>query len=171
MWDSRRRDGLGRATWFRVDPHAPLSKHAITGEPLDPAAMALAREALAKGGLADMRPTYRSLLRLLKERDPGAFSEATARYDEVLVPAITGGEDPLATWIEYGIWVAARLAPGRLVQLDDSGLATDVTGSPGPDSTRVLLYLPEAEKESAVAISRPEEPSPAQRSALQLLVR
>jgi hypothetical protein len=118
-----------------------------------------------------MRPAYRNLLRLLKERDPGAFAEATARYDDVLVPAITGGEDAVAAWIDYGTWVAARLAPGRLVQLDDTGLATDVAGSPTADSSLVLLYLPEAEKESAVAISQPETPSPAQRSALQLLIR
>ena len=127
-------------------------------------------EALAGAGLADMRPAYRHLLRLLKERDPAAFAEATDRYDDVLVPAITGGQDPLAAWVDYGAWVASRLFPGRLVQLDDSGLATDVVGSRGPDSAAVLLYLPEAEKEAAVAICRPEQPSPAQRSALQLLV-
>ena len=128
-------------------------------------------EALEKAGLADMRPAYRNLLRVLKDRDPVAFAEATARYDEVLVVAINAGEDPVAAWIDYGTWVAARLAPGRLVQLDSSGLATDVVGAPGPDSSLVLLYLPEAEKLAAVPIARPNEPSPAQRSALQLLVR
>jgi len=126
-------------------------------------------EALADAGLADMRPVYRQLLRRLKDSDPAAFVEATARYDEVLVPAITGGEDALSTWITYGAWLAARLTPGRLVRLDETGLATDVEGEPKPESSAVLLHLPLAEREPAVTICRPEEPSPAQRSALQLL--
>ena len=134
----------------------------------DPVA-ARTEEALADAGLADMRPGYRQLLRRLKDADPAAFSEATARYDEVLVPAITGGEDALATWVEYGAWLAARLTPGRLVRLDQTGLATDVEDTPKPDASIVLLHLPLAEREPAVTICRPEEPSPAQRSALQLL--
>lgn len=128
-------------------------------------------EALAGAGLADMRPAYRVLLRRLKEQDPAAFAEATARYDDVLVPAITGGEDPIAGWIAYGTWIARRLLPGRLVQLDTTGLAVDVTGDPEVKADRVLLYLPDAQKESAIPIACPLKASPAQRSALQLLVR
>jgi hypothetical protein len=128
-------------------------------------------EALADAGVADMRPAYRGLLRRLKEHDPAAFSEATARYDDVLVPAIIGGEDPIAAWIAYGVWIARRLMSGRLVQLDPTGLAVDVTGDAEVSPGRVLLYLPDAEKESAIPIACPVEPSPAQRSALQLLVR
>ena len=128
-------------------------------------------EALAGTGLADMRPAYRALLRRLKESDREAFSEATARYDEVLVPAIAGGEDPIAAWVKYGVWIARRLTPGRLVQLDATGLAVDVAGDPEASADRVLLYLPDAETEAAIPIARPVEPSPAQRSALELLVR
>ncbi len=139
-------------------------------KPEDPL-QAQTTRALTDAGLADMRPAYRILLRRLKASDPAAFSEATARYDEVLVPAIAGGDDPVATWVAYGAWLARRLLPGRLVQLDTTGLATDVSGDPEVDSSRVLLYLPLAEKESAIPIVRPLEPSNAQRSALELLVR
>jgi hypothetical protein len=139
-------------------------------KPADPL-QAQTGEALANAGLADMRPAYRVLLRRLKASDPTAFAEATARYDEVLVPAISGGDDPVSTWIAYGAWIARRLGPGRLVQLDSTGLAADVTGDPEVSSDRVLLYLPDPEKESAIPIACPLEPSPAQRSALQLLVR
>ena len=128
-------------------------------------------EALAGAGLADMRPAYRTLLRRLKEGDPEAFSEATTRYGEVLVPAISGGKDPIAAWVEYGVWIARRLTPGRLVQLDVTGLAVDVAGDPQASAELLLLYLPDVETESAIPIARPVEPSPAQRSALQLLVR
>ena len=127
--------------------------------------------ALADAGMADMRPTYRGLLRRLKESDPTAFSEATARYDEVVVQAIGRGDDPTAVWTAYGAWIARRLMAGRLVQLDTTGLASDVTGDPEVSSDRVLLYLPDVERESAIPIACPLEPSPAQRSALQLLVR
>lgn len=118
-----------------------------------------------------MRPAYRVLLRRLKEGDPEAFSDATARYGKVLVPAIAGGKDPIVAWVEYGVWIARRLMPGRLVQLDATGLAVDVSGDPAAGADRVLLYLPDAETEAAIPIARPVEPSPAQRSALQLLVR
>jgi len=128
-------------------------------------------EALADAGLDDMRPAYRILLRRLKAQDPAAFSEATARYDEVLVPAIADGRDPVTAWLAYGAWIARRLLPGRLVQLDTTGLASDVTGDPEAHSDRVLLYLPDPEKESAIPIACPLEPSPAQQIALQLLVR
>jgi len=127
--------------------------------------------ALADAGMADMRPTYRGLLRRLKETDPTAFTEATTRYDEVVVQAIAGGDDPTTIWTAYGAWIARRLMAGRLVQLDSTGLATDVTGDPEVSSDQVLLYLPDLEKEPAIPISCPLEPSPAQRSALQLLVR
>ena len=128
-------------------------------------------DALAGAGLADMRPTYRALLRRLKESDPTAFSDATARYDARVVPAIADGNDPIAAWIAYGVWIAGRLMAGRLVQLDATGLAVDVTGDPEASSDRVLLYIPDPEKEPAIPIACPLDPSPAQRSALQLLVR
>jgi len=131
----------------------------------------LTAEALAAAGLADLRPTYRALLLRLRKHDPEGFTEATARYEQVLTPAVESGADPVTAWNGYGTWIARRLLAGRLVQLDSTGLATEVTGEPETDSGVVLLYLPDAAGETAIPIARPTEPSPAQRSALQLLVR
>lgn len=126
---------------------------------------------LAAGGFADMRPAYRTLLRRMKEKDSGAFAEATERYERTLLPAIEAGAgDPLAAWTSYGLWLAGRLGPGRLACLDATGLASDVTDAT-PSVGNVLLFLPDAEKEPAILILSPAEPSEAQRSALQLLVR
>ena len=59
----------------------------------------------------------------------------------------------------------------RIRPLDATDFAVDVTGDPEASADRVLLYLPDAQAEAAIPIARPVEPSPAQRSALQLLVR
>ncbi|MFQ5529418.1 MAG: hypothetical protein ACE5FP_03640 [Gemmatimonadota bacterium] len=128
-------------------------------------------EALAASGLADLRPAYRALLLRLRDADPGGFADAASRYDQVVAPAIEGGADPVSAWVGYGVWMARRLGAGRLVQLDETGLATDVAGEPEAGAGTVLLFLPDAASESAIPIARPAEPSPAQRSALQLLVR
>lgn len=127
--------------------------------------------ALAEAGFADMRPVYRALLRRLKESDREAFREATGRYEATVAPALEQpGSDPIEVWVGYGAWLARRLGPGRFVHLDDSGLATDA-GDPVPQTGRVLLYLPEAERDPAVSLARPAAPSAAQLAALKLLVR
>jgi len=133
-------------------------------------AEARTEEALEAGGYADMRPTYRDLLRRLKQRDAEAFDEATRRYRDDVVPAIAGGdEDPVSAWTTYGAWLADRFAHGRLVRLDETGLAT----SAGPDAApgHVLLHLPEDSGDSAIPLLLPAELSPAQEAALELLVR
>jgi hypothetical protein len=127
--------------------------------------------ALAKSGFADMRPVYRTLLRRLKESDPEGFREATGRYEATVTPALAAaGSDPITVWTGYGVWLARRLGPGRFVHLDASGLAA-AADEPVAVSGRVLLYLPEAEKEPAVSLARPAEPTAAQLAALKLLVR
>lgn len=127
-------------------------------------------EALAAGGFADMRPDYRAMLRRLKELDAAGFAEATRRYEEDLVPAVAGGDaDPVAAWAAYGAWLAQKLGPGRLVRLDESGLA--VGADPDPLPGHVLLYLPDGSGRPAVPILMPADPSPAQQAALELLVR
>ncbi|MDH3298142.1 MAG: hypothetical protein OEM96_07695 [Gemmatimonadota bacterium] len=139
-------------------------------KPDDPVSIRTA-EALAAAGLADFRPTYRAVLVRLRKRDAEGFAEATSRYDQVVTAAIESGADPVAAWVGYGAWIARRLTKGRLVQLDETGLATDVTVEPAAAGGVVLLYLPESASEPAIPIAIPAEPSPAQRSALQLLVR
>ncbi len=131
----------------------------------------LTAEALAAAGLADLRPAYRALLLRLRKQDPEGFAEATTRYEQVLTPTVESGADPVTAWLAYGTWIARRLLTGRLVELDPTGLATDVTGEPEASAGVVLLYLPDAASETAIPIARPTEPSAAQRTALQLLVR
>jgi hypothetical protein len=127
-------------------------------------------EALEAAGFADMRPVYRAMLRRLKERDAADFAEATRRYEQVLVPAVAGGDaDPVAAWVEYGAWLARRLGPGRLVRLDESGLAIDADPKPVPG--HVMLYLPDEARDPAIALLGPVAPSAAQKAALELLTR
>jgi hypothetical protein len=128
------------------------------------------QEALAEGGFTDIRPAYRSVMRRLKEQDADAFAEATRRYEDVLAPALADEtKDPLAAWTDYGAWLARRLGPGRLVRLDETGLAT--AAEPEPMPGHVLLFLPDSDREPAIPILRPAKPSPAQATALELLAR
>lgn len=133
-------------------------------------ANARTQEALEAGGFADMRPAYRDMLRHLKKQDAARFGEATRRYEEDLVPALTDGEqDPIAAWVEYGSWLAGETQPGRLLRLDETGLATPADPAPLPG--HVLLYLPDDSGPPAVPILLPADPSPAQQAALELLAR
>ena len=126
--------------------------------------------ALKAGGYADMRPVYRAILKRLKQKDAVLFDEATARYEETLLPALADDTtDPVAAWVEYGAWLARKLTTGRLTHLDQTGLATN--GDPTPVPGEVLLYLPDEKSESAIPLLRPAEPSAAQLATLGLLVR
>lgn len=126
--------------------------------------------ALKSGGYADMRPVYRAILKHLKQKDAVLFDEATARYQETLVPALDDeATDPIAAWVEYGAWLARKLTTGRLTHLDETGLATNGDATPAPG--RVLLYLPDEQGESAIPLLQPAEPSAAQLATLKLLVR
>ena len=117
-----------------------------------------------------MRPAYRAMLRQLKKQDATRFDEATRKYETELVPALIDGErDPIAAWAEYGAWLAGETLPGRLLRLDESGLATP--SDPRPVPGHVLLYLPDETSRPAVPIVLPADPSPAQQAALELLAR
>lgn len=131
---------------------------------------ALTQKALESGGWADMRPAYRAMLLRLKERDPAVFDEASRQFTSRVESAITAHEEePVAAWVAYGAWMAARLGAGCLVRLDETGLATPAEPQPLPG--HVLLFLPEASREAAIPILRPARPSPAQEAALELLTR
>ena len=131
---------------------------------------ALTLKALESGGWADMRPTYRTMLRRLKQHDPEAFEEASRRFASEVEPAITAGEqEPVAAWVAYGAWMARRLGAGRLVGLDETGLAAPA--DPRPEPGRVLLFLPDASGDGAIPLVQPAEPSDAQEAALELLTR
>ena len=134
------------------------------------AADALTQKALVAGGWADMRPIYRTMLRNLKLRDPSAFEEASRRFASEIEPAISAGErEPVDAWVDYGAWIATRLGGGRLVKLDETGLAEPGEARPQPGN--VLLFLPESGDGAAIPILQPAQPSAAQEAALELLTR
>ena len=104
-------------------------------------------EALERAGLADMRPAYRRLLVALKSSDPAAFEEASRRYREEIEPAIAGGEvDPVATWLEYGIWLSCHITDGRPLAVDATGRARPFDPETDPDSAPMILYMPEDDR-------------------------
>lgn len=126
-------------------------------------------EALAATGVPDPRDRYRGWLRELRSRDEGAFREALAHYEQELVPTVAGGSaDPLAAWTRYGLRLAERLMPGEAVRIDESGRSRPLNGAPVP--TELVLHLPRATRERALAVHIPSAPSPAQRAAYALLV-
>ena len=126
--------------------------------------------ALSEAGLVDMRPAYRDLLRRLKQKSEAEFEAASARYGEVVEPALSDpGADPLAAWLAYGTWLVGRLGPGRVVRIDPTGMAHPAGDRPRPGEA--LLFLPDAASEGAVPLARPSDPSAPLAAALELLVR
>lgn len=126
------------------------------------------RAALERHGLQDVQPLYRELLVRLKGADPELYRRAVSRYEEEVAPRLEReGEEPLVVWVGYGAWLAARLRAGRLVAIDESGLAETVEGDPplGP----LLLHLPDERNVPATVLALPADPSPAQGSTLELL--
>jgi hypothetical protein len=122
---------------------------------------------LERHGLEDVQPLYRQLLLRLKSQDPAAYEEAVARYRDEVEGAVEGAEDPLAVWVNYGVWLAPRLAPGRLKTIDEHGLARDA-GSPPPIGP-MLLYLPDDQKVRAFVLAMPRDASRAQKETGALL--
>jgi hypothetical protein len=130
---------------------------------------ALLNEALAETGAADPRPRYRLLLSELKRQDPSVYEEAVARFRDTVVPSIARREiDPLTAWLDYGLHLAEKLAPGRAVSLDEHG-----RGSPlaGPASWRdLILHVPADTRARAILVGEPPGPTRAQQAAVDLLV-
>jgi hypothetical protein len=128
-------------------------------------------EALQRSGLADMRPAYRRLLVRLKSSDPAAFEEASRRYRDELEPSIAGGDvDPIAAWLEYGIWLAGRFATGRLLEIDSSGRARPCNSGSPPGFGVMVLHVPEDDRAPAIVLAIPSTPSAPQRETADLLV-
>jgi hypothetical protein len=77
--------------------------------------------------------------------------------------------DPLGEWLEYGRFLATLTGPGRAVQIDAEGRATDYARPVPPDV--LVLHLPERTTAPAVIVGIPATLTPAQRAAYDLLVK
>ena len=127
------------------------------------------QRALDATGARDPREFYRKRLRDLKAHDPDAFRRAVEYHDSRLVPNVAAeGSDPLREWLEYGRFLATLLAPGRTVQIDHSGRASEY--APPVPAEHLVLHLPTDTRQSALAVGLPPMLSPAQRATYALLV-
>lgn len=123
---------------------------------------------LSGAGFEDPRPALRGFLKDLRARDPEAFAEATNRYEQVLVPAVaTESADPLVAWSEYARWLVDRVAPGRVLNVDRTGLATPAEPEPLPDV--LMIHVPDDHGTRAIVLLAPLELSEAQRETVKLL--
>jgi hypothetical protein len=129
----------------------------------------LLNEALAETGAPDPRPRYRQLLSELKRQDPAAYDQAVARFRDVVLPAIARREtDPLSAWLDYGRYLAERLASGRTLTVDEHGRSSPLAG---PSSWKdLILHVPADARVRAILIGEPPRPSSAQRATIDLLV-
>jgi len=126
-------------------------------------------EALKRVGLADCRPLCRKLLLRLKDRDPEAFREATRRYQDEMEPSIADGTaDPVATWLDYGAWLAGQLAEGSPLAIDASGRARPFDSS--ADCDKLVLHVPADDRTPAILLAMPAAPSDPQRETAELLL-
>jgi hypothetical protein len=126
--------------------------------------------ALATAGARDPREFYRRQLVELKAADAAAYRRALAYYDEVLTPAVARDDsDPVAEWVEYGRHLASLAAPGRTVQIDPAGRASDYARPVPADA--LVLHLPDRTSARAIVVGIPNELSPAQRASYDLLVK
>lgn len=124
---------------------------------------------LAGAGFEDPRPALRDLLRRLRAQDVAGFAEATARYEQVLVPdAASEDSDALVAWIEYALWLSDRLAPGRAVRIDATGLASPASGEPEPGM--LLVHIPDEQQVRAMVLLAPQQLSEPQQETIRLLV-
>ena len=125
--------------------------------------------ALATSGGRDPRDFYRERLRELKQVNPESYRAAVTYYREVLIPEVASGAgNPLDAWIEYGRTLAAALAPGRTVSIDETGKSHNYEGV---DSSGLILHLPQETAARALLVSLPVTMSSAQRATYDVLVK
>lgn len=125
--------------------------------------------ALEQTGARDPREFYRKRLRDLKAQDPDAFRRAVEYHDSRLVPSVAAeGSDPLREWLEYGRFLATLVAPGRTVQIDPTGRASEY--APPVAADHLVLHLPTDTRQPALAVGLPPKLSPAQHATYALLV-
>jgi len=124
--------------------------------------------ALAQTGARDPRDFYRERLRELKRVRPEEYQRAVSYYTETLLPEVAGRRrDALAAWTEYGRRLAEALAPGRTVDIDETGRARPYESWA---ADRLILHLPADNGARALLVALPRTLSPAQRATYDVLV-
>ena len=127
-------------------------------------------EALRRTGARDPRDFYRDRLRLLRAREEELFRRGVQYYEEQLIPnTAEESSDPLTEWMEYGRFLAELMAPGRTVQIDQTGRAQPY--APPTPIDQLVLHLPNSTRERALVVGLPPELSAAQRASFDLLVK
>jgi hypothetical protein len=126
----------------------------------------LTEKAIASGAYEDFREGYRARLRWLKDNRPDVFADALHHYNNVLVPNIANGSEPIREWVEYGRLLGELSGRGKSVQIDETGFAQPLNELSG-----LLLHLPEDTAVPALALAVPRQLSDAQKATIQLLVR
>lgn len=124
-------------------------------------------EAIRSAPCEDFRESYRDRLRWLKDSQPQAFSRALSHYNDVLVPNIAAGAEPLAEWLRYGQLLGDLSGTGKTSRIDESGRA-----QPWDESTGgLVLHLPDDTNVPALALAVPKQPSDAQAATMRLLLK
>jgi hypothetical protein len=128
------------------------------------------QEALAGSGARDPRDHYRTLLRELRQADPGAYARAVDYYENTLLPAVADESSaPLAEWLAYGQFLTSLFTRGRTVQIDASGLAREFDRESAAGT--LVLHIPASVRDAVRVVGLPQQLSPAQRATYELLVR
>jgi hypothetical protein len=125
-------------------------------------------EAVAATGARDPRPLCREALREIRRRSEEEYTEAVGDYQDAVIRGIAEDNvDPVGAWIEFGMRLAERTAPGRTVVIDADGRAREYT--PPPSWTELILHLPQGRGERAIPVVLPPDPTLAQRATVELL--
>ena len=122
--------------------------------------------AIAQAPVEDFRGAFRDRLRWLKDNRADAFASALSHYNDVLVPNIARGSDPIEEWITYGRRLGELSGPGKTVSIDETGRSGPFQGLAG-----LVLHLPDDTAVPALALAVPRSLSDAQKATLSLLVR
>jgi hypothetical protein len=147
----------------------PNHAHRMANTELRKAADERFREALERTGARDPRDFYRERLRELRDSEAAAYRQAPVYYEDRLIPAVaSSGSDPIAEWLEYGCLLARLASPGRTVQVEPTGLATDYERPVAGEA--MVLHIPDSARERPTVVGLPPEMSPAQRATYDLLV-
>jgi hypothetical protein len=124
-------------------------------------------QAIANAPFEDFREAYRERLRWLKDSQPQGFSRALSHYNDILVPNIAGGADPLVEWMEYGRLLGNLSGAGKVMRIDETGRAFPFAN----ETDGLILHLPDDTNVPALALAVPKRSSDAQKATLGLLVK